>query len=65
MSEQIRRVFTQYEVPAYFKPMNTLHQVFVRPKDKILNERVVGPVYHITFHVVPVVPHNKVKQNNR
>ena len=30
------------------KPMHTLSQFLVRPKDKILKERVVGPVYHIS-----------------
>ena len=47
VSEQIRRVFKQYEVPAYVKPMNTLRQLLLRWKDKILKKRVVGPVYHI------------------
>ena len=38
VSEQIRRVFKQYDVPAYFKPINTLHQLLVGPKDKILKK---------------------------
>ena len=37
-SEQIRRVFKQYEVPAYFKPMNTIHQLLIRPKGKIMKK---------------------------
>ena len=46
--EQIRRVFKQYDVlPAYFKPMNTLRQLLVRLKDKILKEHLVGPLWHI------------------
>ena len=32
---------------AYLKPMNTLSQLLERPNNKILKERVVGPVYHI------------------
>ena len=28
--------------------MNTLRHLMVRLKDKILKERVVGPVYHIS-----------------
>ena len=47
MSEQIRRVFKKYDVPAYFKPVNTLRQLLPRPKDEMLKGRVVGPVYHI------------------
>ena len=47
VSEQIRRVFKQYDILAYFKPMNTLLQLLVRLKDKILKEHVVGPVYQI------------------
>ena len=46
--EQIRRVF-KHGVPAYVKPMNTLHGLFARLKDKILKERVVAPVYHIQW----------------
>ena len=34
-------------VPAYFKPMYTLHQLLVRSKDKIFKEPIVGQVYHI------------------
>ena len=36
--EQIRIVFKQYDVLAYFKPMNTLHQLLVRLEDKTLKE---------------------------
>ena len=35
------------ELTAYCKPMNTLRQLLVRLKDRILKERVVGQVYHI------------------
>ncbi len=45
--EQLRKIFKHYDVPAYFKPSNTIKQLLVRPKDKILKEWVVGPVYHI------------------
>ena len=46
--KQIRRVLKQYEaLPAYFEPMNTLHQLLVRLKDKILKEQVVGPLWDI------------------
>ncbi len=45
--EQLRRVFKHYDIPAYFKPSNTIKQLLVWPKDKILKEHVVGPVYHI------------------
>ena len=47
VSETIRRVFRKYDIPLYFKPMNTLRQLLARPKDKIEKEKVVGPVYHI------------------
>ena len=48
MSEELRRVFGKFEVPAYFKPTNTLRQLLVRPKDPVVKERVVGPVYKIS-----------------
>ncbi len=47
VAEQLRRVFKHYDVPAYFKPSNTIKLLLVWPKDKILKEQVVGPVYHI------------------
>ena len=47
MSEELRRAFTQYEIPSYVKPYNTIRQLLVKPKDKVLKERVVGPVYNI------------------
>ena len=33
LSEQIRRVFKQCDILAYFKPMNTQCHLLVRPKD--------------------------------
>ncbi len=42
--EKLRRVFKQYDLPAYVKPSNTIKQLLVQPKDKILKEGVVGPV---------------------
>ena len=47
VSEQIKRIFKQYDIPAYCKNLHTLRQLLVRLKDKILKEGVVGPVYHI------------------
>ena len=32
LKKQIRRVSKQYDFPAYFKPMNTLRQLLVRPQ---------------------------------
>ena len=43
--EQIRKVFKQYD--AYFKPMYTVCQLLVRPKDKMLKERVMRRVFYI------------------
>ncbi len=47
VAEQLRGVFKNYDVPAYFKPSNTLKQLLVWHKDNILKEWVVGPVYDI------------------
>ena len=47
LSEQLRRTFMKHGIPVYYKPVNTLRQLLVRPKDKIDKERVVGPVYQI------------------
>ena len=46
VSEQIRRVFKQYDVPAYFKPMNNLRQLLVRPKATIMKEGVIGALLY-------------------
>ena len=47
ISEQMRRVFGKYIIPAYFKPTNTLQQLLVTLKDPMGKENVVGPVYKI------------------
>ena len=46
-SEQIRPVLGKYSIPTYFKPMNTLRQLLVKPKDPVDKENVVGLVYKI------------------
>ena len=48
VSEQVRRVMKGYRVKVYFNPTNTLRQILVRPKDKVIKERVVCLVYHIS-----------------
>ena len=52
-SEEIRRVFGKYDIPTYFKPMNTLRQLLVKPKDPVDKESVVGPVYRIQCEECP------------
>jgi hypothetical protein len=47
VSEHMRRVMHQYSVQVFFKPVNTLRQLLVRPKDPLEKERVIGPVYQI------------------
>ena len=47
VSEQLRRIYKSYNIPAYFKPANTLRQILVKPKDKTPKEQVCGPVYQI------------------
>ena len=44
-SEQIKRGFERCGTPTYFKPINTLRQLLVKPKDPVSKENVVGPVY--------------------
>ena len=39
---------TGYGVKVYFKPTNTLRQILVQLKDKVIKERVVCLVYHIS-----------------
>ena len=46
VSEQVRGVMRGYGVKVYFKPTNMLRLILVRPKDKVIKERVVCPIYH-------------------
>ena len=46
LSEELRRVFSRYGTPTYFKSSNTLRQLLVKPKDPD-EKKVVGPVYKI------------------
>ena len=48
LSEQVRRLYKNYNIPSYYKPFNTLRQQLVRPKDPVPKERVVGPIYHVS-----------------
>ena len=41
-SEQFHKILKECDIPAYFNLKNTLRQLLVHPKEK-----VVGPVYHI------------------
>ena len=47
VSEEIHRTMKAYNIPVFFKPINTLRQLLVRPKDPLPKERVCGPIYHI------------------
>ena len=44
----MRRVFRSFDIPAYFKPINTPQQLLIHSKDKVEQGKGVGPVYHIT-----------------
>ena len=48
VSEQLRRVMKGYGLKVYFKPIDTLRQILVRPKDKVIKERAVCLVYYIS-----------------
>ena len=50
----IRKGFKQYDVAAYFKAMNTICQLLVKPKDTILKELVVDQ--YTIFYVICVMP---------
>ena len=48
VSEHLRKVLRSFNIPAYFKPTNTLRQLLVQTKDRVEKGKGVGPVYHIT-----------------
>ena len=47
-AEELKRIFSGFRVPTYFKPSNTLQQLLVHPKDPVGKDKVVGPVYKIS-----------------
>ena len=47
LSEKLRRVFKDYNISTHFKPINTIRQTLVHPKDKQPKGRVSGVVYGI------------------
>ena len=47
LSENLQRIFQSYNVPTYHKPVNTLKNLLVKPKDKTKLENQCGVVYHI------------------
>ena len=47
LSDNIQRLFKQYNIPSYHKPFNTIRSLLVKPKDKTPKESQCGTVYHI------------------
>ena len=47
ISEPLGRVFKKYNINVYHKPMNTLKQLLVHPKDPTPNSQKTGIVYRI------------------
>ena len=37
----------RYRTPTYFKPTSTLRQLWVKPKDPVNKDNMVGPVYKV------------------
>ena len=48
LPEQVQRLYKNFNIPAYYKPFNTLRQQLVRPKDPVPKERVVGRIPHVS-----------------
>ena len=47
LSEKLRRIFGQFQIPASFKPTNTLRQKLVHPKDKTPKDKNSNVVYAV------------------
>jgi len=47
LSEKLRRIFGQHQIPVSFKPSNTLRQKLVHPKDKTSKDKLSNIVYAI------------------
>ncbi|KAK7925859.1 hypothetical protein WMY93_008169 [Mugilogobius chulae] len=47
LSEKLQRIFRQHDIPVFFKPVNTLRQKLVHPKDKMPTEKQSNVVYSI------------------
>ena len=46
-----------YKIPVFFKPTNSLRQIVIQPKEKIMKARVVEPVYIIKFYQTTLKMH--------
>ena len=46
-SERIAKIYKKYRITTVMKPVNTLRQNLVHPKDKIPQEKSSGAVYQI------------------
>ena len=46
-TEKIQRIFTKHKVATVVKPLTTLRQVLVHPKDKVEKQKKTGVVYKI------------------
>ena len=47
VSEQLRRVFSKHRVSVAFKPLNTLRQKLVHPKDRVPRHKQSNVVYAV------------------
>ena len=47
ISEPVQRIFNKYGVTIYHKPINTMRQLLVHPKDKTGKEKKTGVIYKI------------------
>ena len=47
LSEKLKRIFREYNITTHFKPVNTIRQALVHPKDKQPKGRQSGLVYGI------------------
>ena len=48
ISEHLNRIFRQHKVPTYYKPINKIQGMLVKPKDKTPPEKSCGVIYEIS-----------------
>ena len=50
VSKEMRRVMKGYRLKVYFKLTNMLREILVQPNGKVIKERVICMVYHISCY---------------
>ena len=63
VSERVRRILSRENIKTAFKPMQTLENVFKKPKDRPTKEQLKGIVYKVSCRTCPFAYVGESKRN--